>query len=56
MSRQKTGIETGIERVTTSIKVNPNFWKDVKIYCLKNDVEVSEFVEKTLKKVIQKDS
>ncbi len=43
-------------RKTTSIKINPDLWKDVKIYCLKNDVEVSEFVEKTLKKIIQKDS
>ncbi len=39
-------------RVTTSIKVDPDFWKELKIYCLKNDIEVSEFVEKTLKGAI----
>ena len=39
-------------RVTTSIKVHPDFWADVKIHCIKNKLEVSEFVEKTLKRAI----
>ncbi len=46
--------ENGNGRVTTSIKVTPDFWADVKIYCIRNRIEVSEFVEKTLKKAIEK--
>jgi len=42
------------KRVTTSIKVNPEFWKNVKIYCIKNNLEISKFVEDTLEKVIKK--
>lgn len=41
-------------RITTSIKVKPELWKEVKIYCLKNDIEVSQFVEQVLKMAIEK--
>ena len=34
-----------VERVTTSIKVNPNVWKKAKIEAIKPDIELSELVE-----------
>ena len=34
-----------VERVTTSIKVNPNVWKKAKIEAIKQDIELSELVE-----------
>lgn len=41
------------ERVTTSIKVDPHLWKEVKIHCLTNDMEVSEFIEVAIKKAMK---
>jgi len=41
-------------RVTTSIKVNPEVWREVKIYCIRKKVEISEFVEKSLKEAMKK--
>lgn len=41
------------KRTTTSIKVNPELWKEVKIYCIMHNIEVSEFVEQVLKKAIK---
>ncbi|MBS3056913.1 MAG: hypothetical protein J4473_05785 [Candidatus Aenigmarchaeota archaeon] len=42
------------EKVTTSIKIDPELWKNVKIYCIKNNIEISEFIEKILKKYISR--
>ncbi len=47
------GENTTSKRVTTSIKVDPELWKDVKIYCIKNNNEISEFVEKCLREKIK---
>jgi hypothetical protein len=41
-------------RKTTSLKVEEEIWKDVKIYCIKNNLEISEFVEELLKKGVKK--
>lgn len=37
-----------IERVTTSIKINPETWKKAKIEAIKHDLELSELVEKAI--------
>lgn len=42
------------KRVTTSIKVDPDLWKEVKIYCIQNNMEISEFVENLLRNAIGK--
>lgn len=34
-----------IERITTSIKVNPNVWKKAKIEAIKQDIDLSDLVE-----------
>ena len=39
---EKTG------RVTTSIKVRPEVWKKAKIEAIKEDIDLSELVEKAI--------
>jgi hypothetical protein len=43
-----------IERSTTSFKVDPNLWKEVKIESIRRDMEVSDFVELALRKELKK--
>lgn len=38
------------QRVTTSIKINPELWKEVKKHCIDKDKEVSEYLEELIKK------
>lgn len=40
-------------RKTTSLKIEEDLWKEVKIYCIKNSLEISEFIEKLLKKEVK---
>ena len=35
---------------TTSLKVDEDFWKEVKIHCIQNDTEISEYIETVIKK------
>jgi hypothetical protein len=37
-----------IKRESTSIKVNPELWKEAKIEAIRHDLEVSEVVEQAL--------
>lgn len=37
------------ERVTKSLKINPKLWKELKLHCVKNDIEISSFIEQTVK-------
>lgn len=37
-----------VERVATSIKINPDVWKKAKIEAIKHDLELSELVEKAI--------
>jgi hypothetical protein len=41
------------EKETTSIKVKPSLWKQVKIEAIRRDMEVSELVELSLKKELK---
>lgn len=41
-----------IERVTTSLKVNPKLWKKAKIKALEREIKLYELVEIALKKEI----
>lgn len=43
-----------MKRVTTSIKVNPQLWKEVKKYCIDKDINVSDLLEQLLKKELGK--
>lgn len=41
-------------RETTSIRINPEIWKEAKLYALKNDMNIGEFIEKLIKKELNK--
>ncbi len=43
-----------IPRQTTSIKIDPELWKMAKIEAIKRNMEVSEFLEMTIKKELEK--
>jgi hypothetical protein len=36
-------------RKTTSLKVDEEIWKKVKIHCIMEGIEISEYVEKLIK-------
>jgi predicted HicB family RNase H-like nuclease len=40
----------------TSIRVNPELWKEVKIEAIRRDLEVSELVEQALRKELRIES
>ena len=42
-----------IERTTTSIKIRPDVWKKAKIEAIKEDIDLSELVEKALEKWVK---
>lgn len=42
-----------VEKKKTSIKINPKLWKLAKIEAIKRDVELSELVEKALKRELK---
>ncbi len=39
-----------MERKTTSLKIDPTVWKVAKKHCIDEDIEVSEYIEKLIKK------
>ena len=41
-------------RVTTSIKIDPELWKRVKIHCIKTGEDISEYIEKLIKEDLRK--
>ena len=48
MSEQKP------KRESTSIKIDPDLWKEAKIEAIRRDMEVSELVEQSLRKELGK--
>jgi hypothetical protein len=40
--------DMSVKRESTSIKVDPNLWKEAKIEAIRNDMELSELVEQAL--------
>ncbi|VVB80273.1 Uncharacterised protein [uncultured archaeon] len=41
-------------RKTTSLKIDEDLWKKVKIHCINEGFEISDFVEKTLREELRK--
>ena len=41
-------------RETTSIKINPELWKETKKYCIDKNITISQLIEQLLKKEIMK--
>ena len=42
-----------IIRKTTSIKIIPKLWDDVKIHCIKLHIDISEWLEAMIKKELK---
>ncbi len=42
------------KRVTTSIKIDPEVWKEAKIEAITREMDLSELVESALKKELKK--
>jgi post-segregation antitoxin (ccd killing protein) len=45
--------EQTIKRETTSIKIKPDLWKEAKIQAIKDDIDLSELVEKAIERWIK---
>jgi predicted HicB family RNase H-like nuclease len=48
--------KSSIKRETTSLKIDPQLWKEVKIEAIRQDKDVSEFVENALRKELGADT
>ncbi len=42
------------KREATSIKVDPELWKEAKIQAIREDIEVSEFTERAIKRELER--
>lgn len=42
------------KRVTTSIKIDPELWKEAKIEAIQREIDLSELVENALRKELKK--
>ena len=40
-------------RKTTSLKIEEELWKEVKIHCIMEGIEISEFIEKAAKEALK---
>ena len=43
-----------MERITISIKISPDIWKEVQHKCIDENKEYSEYVEEALKEKLKK--
>ena len=43
-----------MQRVTKSIKIDPELWREVKVHVAKNDMDISEYLEKLIEKDLKK--
>ena len=43
-----------MERKTTSIKIEPEIWKEVKKHCIDKDIDISDYMEILIKKSLKK--
>lgn len=41
------------ERKTTSLKIDPELWKEVKKHCIDKEIDVSDYVENLIKRDMQ---
>lgn len=42
------------ERKTTSIKVSPELWEEVKIHCIRQKIDISDWLENIIKENLKK--
>jgi len=41
-------------KITKSIRINPELWKEVKIQSAKKEIDISSFIEQALKEKLNK--
>jgi hypothetical protein len=41
-------------RKTTSIKIEEDIWKEVRIYCIQKGTDISDYLEELIKKDLKK--
>lgn len=51
--RSKEEILKDLKRKTTSIKVNPTLWEEVKIHCIRNKIDISDFLERIIESALK---
>lgn len=39
-----------MERKTTSLKIEPQLWKDVKKHCIDKEMDISDYLEQLIRK------
>jgi len=42
-----------VVRKTTSLKIDEDLWKEVKIHCIKQGCDISDFIEGIIKKTVK---
>lgn len=42
-----------MERKTTSFKIDPEVWKQVKIHCAKQEIDIADFLEEVINKELE---
>lgn len=42
------------QRKTTSIKIDEQLWKEVKIHCVTEGIDISDYLEQIIKKDLKK--
>lgn len=40
-------------RKTTSLKIEPELWKEVKIHCITKDIDISDWIENVIRKELK---
>jgi hypothetical protein len=43
-----------MNRVTKSIKIDPELWREVKVHCAKEDTDISTYIEGLIKENLKK--
>ena len=43
-----------MSRKTTSLKIDEELWKEIKIHCIREGIEISEYIENLTKKDLRK--
>ena len=43
-----------MQRKTTSLKIDPELWKEVKKHCIDDNINISKYIENLIKKDLRK--
>ncbi len=43
-----------MKRKATSLKIDEGLWKDVKIHCIKKEIDISDYLESLIRKDLKR--